>query len=122
MRSFQDKKGNDIKIGDTIRLNFYVRWREHPGSGYMGQGPYGDDVFTPDEGGLLEPEKHWIEWDIVLDGACTVAEIKGRSSMLSLSTANTYDEDMKKVSVLGSSLMYLTSNFPSQCYEIVRSA
>ena len=118
-RIFKDKNGSEIKAGDILLRNYIARRRERAGHKRVAvDGMSGADVIVPDEGGLLEGEKHWVTYKVRWDGACMIAERHAWSDFQALSNAEQFDHDGKRI-YEGSGFYYMNSAFDSEAYEII---
>ena len=116
---FYDKNHKEIKPGDVIRISFYARWPQRPGHKRVAEsGMSGRTVVVPDEGQLLEAEKHWYTYEVSWSGACLIAKRKDCSTYKMLSQADTTDEEGNRVSP-GAGSFFLSSVFKSGRWEVI---
>ena len=118
---FLDKNRRKIKAGDVLYRTFYARWRERPGAKkVVFNGISGQESIVPDEGRLLEAEKHWVTYKVKWAGACLIAERLDCSDNQVLSQAAKFDEKGTPISE-GAEFYYFNNAFKSTVYEICKS-
>ena len=118
MKVFLDGNGIEIKAGDILRRDFYARWRERPGHKRVAIRAMNDEeVIVPDEGDLLESQKHWVTYKVGWAGACLVAERHKYSDFQALTQAELFDEDGRQIHE-GSASHYFNGVFDSTVYEV----
>lgn len=118
MKTFFDKNGAEIKAGDTLRRDFFARWRERPGHKRVAiNGMSHEETIVPDEGRLLGAEKHWVKYSVVWSGACLVADRINYSDFQVLMQAEKFDSDGNGICE-GAGFHYFNGVFDSTVYEI----
>lgn len=114
-----DKNGREIQPGDTIRLNFNVRKRERPGGRRVAiEGMSGREVILPDEGGLLTPVAHWVDFYVEWDGACLMARRVGTSDFQVVMSGECLSIATGKHIDASAATRYLNSAFNGAEFEV----
>ena len=115
-----DKNGREIQPGDTLRLNFNVQMRERPGGRRVAvQSMGGDEVIVPDEGGLLAPERHWVDFAVQWKGACLTAERIGTSDFQTVMSGECTSIATGKRISASSAMYYLNAVFNGSEFEVL---
>ena len=114
-----DKNGREIQPGDTIRMTFNVRRRERPGGRRVAiEGMSGNEVIVPDEGGLLAPSVHWVDFAVRWSGACLIAERTAQSDFQTIMSAECFDIATGKSVSASTAMHYINAAFNGANFEV----
>jgi hypothetical protein len=120
MKLPKDKNGRTINPGDTIRLTFNARQRERPGGRRVAiQGLSGNEVIVSDEGGLLAPAVHWVDFAVEWDGACLMARRVSTSDFQAVMSGECTSVSTGKPVSASSAMEYLNSVFNGADFEVM---
>ena len=120
MKLPKDKNGREMQAGDTIRLSCNVQHRERPGGRRVAiSGMSGVESIVPDEGMLLEPEAHWVDFEVKWSGACLISERVGASDIQAILSGVCTSVTSGKWVGAASALHYLNDRFDGSEYEVV---
>ncbi len=115
---FRDMHGDEIRAGDILFRQVFVRQRERPGHRRVAiDGMSEREEIVSDEGKLLKPVEHWIKRKVGWAGACMVAEREGCSDFQAIMGHSLFDENGKEVLEKTASIS-MNNTFDSTVYEI----
>ena len=115
-----DKKGRPIRAGDTIRLTFLNRQREHPGRRRVAiEGVSGQEVVVPDEGGMKPASLQWVEFFVYWSGACLVAKRIAQSDFQTLMSGENTSIVTGRFVPSTSAARYLDATFDGSEFELM---
>lgn len=119
MKLPKDKNGREIHPGDAIRMTFNVRRRERPGGRRVAVHEMsGNEVIVPDDGGLLAPTVHWVEFAVKWSGACVIAERTGLSDVQAIMSGECFDITTGERVSASTAMHYLNSTFNGSNFEV----
>jgi len=115
---FKDKHGNEIKAGDILYRQVFVRRRERPGHSRVGiDGMTGNEMIVRDDGKLLDPKSHWITRKVTWSGACMIAEHDNCSDFEEIMTHELFNENGERI-YEQSAIIDMNNCFDGSVYKI----
>jgi len=115
---FRDKHGNEIKPGDILYRQIFVRRRERPGHRRVAiNGMSGNETIVNDEGRLLDLEPHWITRKVGWVGACLVADRHECSDFQAISSHALFSANGERI-FESSATKDMNNCFDGSVYEI----
>lgn len=119
MKLPKDKNGREIQPGDTIRLTVTVQRRARPGGRRIAIESMTDrEVIVPDEGGLLPPAVHWVDFAVKWSGACLVAERIGASDFQAVMSGECKSVVTGKWVGASTAVHYMNATFDGAEFEV----
>lgn len=117
----KDKNKREIHAGDTIRMTFHCRQREHAGRRRVAEvGLSGREVVVPDEGDLGPPSVEWVEFLVKWSGACLVAERTRASDLQTVMSGENMFIGTDKHANAASGTHLLNGAFRGEHFVVVR--